>query len=157
MNKLTELHKQFCKLYVSNGGNATQAYKTVKPNLSIKSAGVTASQLLANPMIAELIDKERQTLINTRHNKSPHITRDVIIQEHWDIKDKALVKDKFSDANKALDSISTLKGYNKDIQEDNKALIAIWQQINIVPGSEDKPTRIVEVKKIEDDSEDVSD
>ena len=53
---LTEKMKRFCREYVTNGGNGTQAYLTAYDSKSETSASIEASKLLRRDDITEYIN-----------------------------------------------------------------------------------------------------
>ena len=72
---LSKKHELFCLEYLSNGLNATQAYKTVYKIKNIKSAETLSSKLLRNVKVEEYIKEFN------KKTKSPKIITAVEIKE----------------------------------------------------------------------------
>ena len=53
INRISEKMKSFCREYLSNGGNATQAYLTAYNTKNAQTAAIEGSKLLKNDMVKE--------------------------------------------------------------------------------------------------------
>jgi phage terminase small subunit len=123
MNNLPELsikQNNFCKEYILNGFNATEAYRTAYKSLgSTATCCVEGSRLLKNPKISLWIEHYKKTM-------SEHIEKEIIysiddaFKECDELKIIALEsKDQYgrpnvSAANKAVEMKMKLKGLMKD-------------------------------------------
>jgi phage terminase small subunit len=103
--KLSDKHKRFCDEYLSNGFNATQAYKSVY-KVSDKVAGSSGPRLMENDRIKEYIQKQQD-----KTAKRLEITKEDLIKDLIKIKD-----DNIEDAPpftiKAIEVINKMLGYN---------------------------------------------
>jgi hypothetical protein len=130
----------FVAEYIKNGENGTKAYFTVRPHVSSNSAAVCANRLLKKPAIQYAIQK----VVDKRFDESI-ASREHLITEANEIGKEAWQKGAHGSALKAVDLKAKLnKLYDKDHQDENSTLINIWQQIKIVPGSENEPTQIID-------------
>jgi phage terminase small subunit len=69
VDRLTEKMKEFCREYVSNGGNGTQAYLTAYDSNSETSASIEASKLLRRDDITEYIATLNKPMENRIQNE----------------------------------------------------------------------------------------
>ena len=69
INRLTEKQKAFCREYVSNGGNGTQAYLTAYNSNSETSASIESARLLRRDDITEYIATLNKPLENRIQNE----------------------------------------------------------------------------------------
>lgn len=85
-NGLTTKYKKFCDIYLANGGNATQAWKTA--GSGAKTAGTYASQLLKKPAVKNYI-AEREAIslakLSAKVVDKLQISRENVIQVLQDI------------------------------------------------------------------------
>jgi len=82
---MTSRHKNFAEAYVANGRNATQAYKSISPKSTDKTAAQEGMVYLRKPGIVEYI-KELESELSTELK----ITRESILADFQDIKDRNL-------------------------------------------------------------------
>jgi len=126
MKKLTHTEELFVIEYLRNGQNATQAYLTVRPNSSIKSAKVSACRLLKKSSVIGSIKNE----VEKRYDESI-ASREYLTEEAHIIGRDAFKKGKHGPAIKAVE----LKGkLNKIFDADEpelKGWHALMQQIVI--------------------------
>lgn len=109
--KLSDKHKRFCDEYLSNGFNATQAYKSVY-KVSDKVAGSSGPRLMENVRVKEYIQKQQEKTANKLE-----ITREQVLQDLIFIKEKN-IEDWPPHALKALEMINKMLGFNEpDKQE----------------------------------------
>jgi len=93
----------FKATYLSNGNNGTQAYLTAKPHVSLTTAKVEASKLLAMPnMIKELTEATDKQVNKTRYSK------DTIMDNIDVIRKKTLNKQQYSTSLKANKELAEL-------------------------------------------------
>lgn len=109
--KLSDKHKAFCDEYLSNGFNATQAYKSVY-KVSDKVAGASGVRLLENVNIKEYIQQEQNKTAEVLQIKKEDLIRDLLT-----IKDNNL-EDAPPFAIKAIEVINKMLGYNAAEKQD---------------------------------------
>jgi phage terminase small subunit len=98
-------HKAFCDEYLSNGLNATQAYKSVyKTNDKVSEA--SASRLLLNVKVKEYIQKQQE-----KTAKRLEIRKEDLIQDLLTIKENNM-EDAPPFAIKAIEVINKMLGFN---------------------------------------------
>lgn len=113
--KLSPKHKLFCEQYLSNGMNATQAYKSVY-GVSDKVAGSSAPRLLENDRIQEYLQQERQ-----KTSDKLEITREFLIKEYLELIESAKTDENFIDRgnwNKSLAQLAKLLGLDAAIKQE---------------------------------------
>ena len=112
---LSVKHKAFCDQYLSNGLNATQAYKSVyKTNDKVSEA--SASRLLLNVKVKEYIQKEQN-----KTSQKLEITREFLIKEYLELIQSAKTDENFIDRgnwNKSLAQLAKLLGLDAAIKQD---------------------------------------
>jgi len=108
---LSAKHKAFCDEYLSNGLNATQAYKSVyKTNDKVSEA--SASRLLLNVKIKEYIQQEQEKTAQRLELKKEDLIHDLI-----DIKNNNKgIRDTI--AMKAIEVINKMCGFDAPIKQD---------------------------------------
>lgn len=120
----------FVKAYVSNGFNGTQAYLSVRPDVTYESAGVAASRLLRDDRLQEKID----CLLDKGDDKNLAqrvATRDHLIRETHEIKEKAMAKEQYKTALSAIDQKGRLnRVYDKE-SADLTNYTALMQSLQI--------------------------
>jgi phage terminase small subunit len=62
---LSARHKAFVDAYLTNGRNATQAYKSISPDCTDKTAGVEGFKYLEKPKIAAYLAEKEAELAET--------------------------------------------------------------------------------------------
>ena len=123
--KLSAKHQAFCDEYLSNGFNATRAYKTVY-SVSDKIAGASGVRLLENAKVKEYIEIERQ---KTYEKKI--VTKEELLRDLQEIKDRNRgVRDQT--AMKAIEIINKMSGFDAPV----KSEITISEQ-PLLPDDED--------------------
>jgi phage terminase small subunit len=104
---LSAKHKAFCDEYLSNGMNATQAYKSVyKTNDRVSEAA--SSRLLSNVKVKEYIQQEQN-----KTSEKLEITREFLIKEYLELIESAKTDENFIDRgnwNKSLAQLTKLLG-----------------------------------------------
>lgn len=110
---LSDKHKLFADVYLTNGFNALKAYKEVYKDCKEKSAESASSRLLENVKIQQYI-KQKQNETANKHN----ITRDSLVEELNEVKELAKVPDQFGKINstaiiKAIEVQAKLLGLNE--------------------------------------------
>lgn len=112
---LSAKHKAFCDQYLSNGLNATQAYKSVyKTNDKVSEA--SASRLLLNVKVKEYIQQEQN-----KTSEKLEITREFLIKEYLELINSAKTDENFIDRgnwNKSLAQLAKLLGLDAAIKQD---------------------------------------
>lgn len=108
---LSAKHKAFCDEYLSNGMNATQAYKSVyKTNDKVSEA--SSSRLLLNVKVKSYI-QEQQEMTSQRLN----ITKEQLLLDLQDIKNRNMgVRDSLSI--KAIEVMNKMSGFDAPIKQD---------------------------------------
>ena len=114
---MNKKHKLFIEEYLTNGMNASAAYKTVY-KCSDATAGTNGNKLLQNTEIKKAIEEAQKDTVNRLQ-----ITRDELIQDLIDIKNSQ--KEGFPPtAIKAIEVIAKMLGMN----EPDKQQITISEQ-----------------------------
>ena len=112
---LSVKHKLFCDEYLSNGMNATQAYKSVY-KVSDKIAGASGGRLLENVKIKAFLQEEGQKTADKLE-----ITREFLIKEYLELIDSAKNDENFIDRgnwNKSLAQLAKLLGLDAAIKQE---------------------------------------
>ena len=112
---LSAKHKSFCDEYLSNGMNATQAYKSVyKTNDKVSEA--SSSRLLSNVKVREYLQQEQN-----KTSEKLEITREFLIKEYLELIQSAKTDENFIDRgnwNKSLAQLAKLLGLDAAIKQD---------------------------------------
>lgn len=112
---LSVKHKAFCDEYLSNGLNATQAYKSVyKTNDKVSEA--SSSRLLSNVKLKEYIQQEMD-----KTSEKLEITREFLIKEYLELIESAKTDENFIDRgnwNKSLSQLAKLLGLDAAIKQE---------------------------------------
>lgn len=111
MSGLNSKHQLFCDEYLSNGLNATQAYKSVY-KVSDKVAGASGVRLLENARIKEYIQEQQQIT-----SERLQITKEQIIQDLVDIKNQHKETRSLTSI-KAIEVINKMLGFNAPDRQD---------------------------------------
>jgi phage terminase small subunit len=108
---LSAKHKAFCDEYLSNGLNATQAYKSVyKTNDKVSEA--SGSRLLLNVKVKDYLQKQQE-----KTAKRLEIRKEDLIQDLIDIKNNNKgVRDAM--AMKAIEILNKMSGFDAPIKQD---------------------------------------
>jgi phage terminase small subunit len=112
---LSAKHKAFCDQYLSNGMNATQAYKSVY-GVSDSVAGPSGDRLLKNAKIKSVIEQEQN-----KTSEKLEITREFLIKEYLELIQSAKTDENFIDRgnwNKSLAQLAKLLGLDAAIKQD---------------------------------------
>jgi len=108
---LSPKHKAFCDEYLSNGLNATQAYKSVYKTTD-KVAEASGSRLLRNDKIMDYLQEQGQ-----KTAERLQITKEGLLNDLQDIKMRNLgSRDQLS--MKAIELISKMSGFDAPIRQD---------------------------------------
>jgi phage terminase small subunit len=108
---LSAKHKAFCDEYLSNGMNATQAYKSVY-KVSDSVAGPSGDRLLKNAKIKDYLQEQGE-----KTAERLQITKEGLLNDLQDIKNRNLgSRDQLS--MKAIELISKMSGFDAPIKQD---------------------------------------
>jgi len=108
---LSAKHKAFCDEYLSNGMNATQAYKSVY-KVSDSVAGPSGDRLLKNAKIKDYLQEQGE-----KTAERLQITKEGLLNDLQDIKNRNLgSRDQLS--MKAIELISKMSGFDAPIRQD---------------------------------------
>jgi phage terminase small subunit len=108
---LSVKHKAFCDEYLSNGMNATQAYKSVY-KVSDSVAGPSGDRLLKNAKIKDYIQEQQETT-----SQRLNITKEQLLLDLQDIKNRNMgVRDSLSI--KAIEVMNKMSGFDAPIKQD---------------------------------------
>jgi len=108
---LSAKHKAFCDEYLSNGLNATQAYKSVY-KVSDTVAGPSGDRLLKNAKIKDYIQEQQETT-----SQRLNITKEQLLLDLQDIKNRNMgVRDSLSI--KAIEVMNKMSGFDAPIKQD---------------------------------------
>jgi phage terminase small subunit len=108
---LSAKHKLFCDEYLSNGLNATQAYKSVY-KVSDTVAGPSGDRLLKNAKIKDYIQEQQETT-----SQRLNITKEQLLLDLQDIKNRNMgVRDSLSI--KAIEVMNKMSGFDAPIKQD---------------------------------------
>jgi phage terminase small subunit len=108
---LSVKHKAFCDEYLSNGLNATQAYKSVY-KVSDSVAGPSGDRLLKNAKIKSYIQEQQETT-----SQRLNITKEQLLLDLQDIKNRNMgVRDSLSI--KAIEVMNKMSGFDAPIKQD---------------------------------------
>lgn len=108
---LSAKHKAFCDEYLSNGLNATQAYKTIY-KVSDKVAGSSGPRLMENDRIKEYLQQEGE-----KTAQRLQITKEELLNDLVDIKNNNKgVRD--VTAMKAIELISKMSGFDAPTRQE---------------------------------------
>ena len=109
--RLSVKHKAFCDEYLSNGLNATQAYKSVY-KVSDSVAGPSGDRLLKNAKIKSYIQEQQETT-----SQRLNITKEQLLLDLQDIKNRNMgVRDSLSI--KAIEVMNKMSGFDAPIKQD---------------------------------------
>jgi hypothetical protein len=137
LNKeLTDVQDAFCKEYLNNGFNATQAYLTVKPNVTNRSAGVNASKLLGKYEVQKHLQQLQHKSIATSPNPLP--AREEMVQKAFEATEMARELEKPDSMIRGYDYISRVSGHFNDKESDPKQYAEVinnFTNININQGT----------------------
>jgi phage terminase small subunit len=104
-------HKAFCDEYLSNGMNATQAYKSVyKTNDKVSEA--SSSRLLLNVKIKSYIQQQQE-----KTAERLEITKEGLLQDLIQIKENN-IETRPATAMKAIEIINKMSGFDAPIKQD---------------------------------------
>lgn len=120
VNRITEKQKAFCREYVRNGGNGTQAYLTAYDTESETTASIESSRLLRLDHITEYITTLNKPMENVIQNE-----REKKRSWLWNMIEDTTISE--SDRLRAMDILNKM---------DN-------EYININRNIEDKPAEII--------------
>ena len=108
---LSAKHKLFCDEYLSNGMNATQAYKSVYKT-NDKVAGASGGRLLENVKIKEYLQEQQETT-----SQRLQISKEELLNDLVEIKNNNKgVRDGV--AMKAIEIINKMSGFDAPIKQD---------------------------------------
>ncbi len=108
---LSAKHKAFCDEYLSNGLNATQAYKSVY-KVSDSVAGPSGDRLLKNVKVKSYIQEQQETT-----SQRLNITKEQLLLDLQDIKNRNMgVRDSLSI--KAIEVMNKMSGFDAPIKQD---------------------------------------
>jgi phage terminase small subunit len=108
---LSAKHKSFCDEYLSNGLNATQAYKSIY-KVSDKVAGASGPRLLDNVRIKEYLQQEGE-----KTAQRLQITKEELLNDLVEIKNNNKgVRD--ATAMKAIELISKMSGFDAPTRQE---------------------------------------
>jgi phage terminase small subunit len=108
---LSAKHKAFCDEYLSNGLNATQAYKSVY-KVSDTVAGPSGDRLLKNAKVKSYLEEEGQ-----KTAERLNITKEGLLNDLQDIKIRNLgSRDQLS--MKAIELISKMSGFDAPTRQE---------------------------------------
>ncbi len=108
---MTPKQKLFCEHYLSNGLNATQAYKSVY-NVGDKVAGASGARLLENVSVKDYLSQQQD-----KTAKKLQIRKEDLIQDLIDIKENNK-DDAPPFAIKAIEVINKMLGFNEPERQD---------------------------------------
>jgi len=126
MKKLSHTEELFVIEYLRNGQNATQAYLTVRPNSSIKSAKVSACRLLKKSSVIEAIKNE----VEKRYDESI-ASREYLINEAHEIGKEARQDKSYGSAIKAIELKGKLNKVFDSEEPEMKGYINLIQSITV--------------------------
>jgi phage terminase small subunit len=127
IDKADANHKQFVEEYIANGRNGKQAYKKFHPNVTDRTAEVTASRLLRKVEVSAYLDQREQEL-----RVKYRLTTDDVI--------KSMSQSLHFDPRKLFDENGRLKKIT-ELDDDTMAALAGLEVTEIIGGGEDgKPT-----------------
>lgn len=147
------IEQSFTKAYAANGFNGTQAYLAVRPNVTYETAATAASVLLKKPEVQEALD----LLLDKGDDKNLAkriATRDHLILETHEIKEKAMRKEQYKTALSAIDQKARLNRVYDKGEADMTGYTALMQsiqltQVNVtVPGGVED-TRVIDVTPVD--------
>jgi phage terminase small subunit len=117
---LSAKHKAFCDEYLSNGLNATRAYKSVYKTTD-KVAGASGPRLMENVRIKEYLQQEMN-----KTSEKLEITREFLIKEYLELIESAKTDENFIDRgnwNKSLAQLAKLLGLDAPIKQQTEITI----------------------------------
>jgi hypothetical protein len=138
--KLTYLEKLFLAEYNKNGGNGTEAYLSLKPHVSRRSASVCATRILKKTAVTEVLQKHTDKQID-----EGIASREKILEEIHEIRERALEQDKLQTSLNASSEKAKIAGHYKDKESDMTQFNQFLQQIFIVPPP-DEDEKVIDVK-----------
>lgn len=111
--KTTHTEELFVAEYLKNGQNGSRAYLSIKPNVSSRSARVSAHRLLKKPQVIELINNA----VTKRYDESI-ASKEYLTEEAHSIGKDAFKKGKHGSALQAVELKGKLnKVFDKDAPE----------------------------------------
>jgi phage terminase small subunit len=108
---LSAKHKAFCDEYLSNGLNATQAYKSVY-KVTDKVAGASGPRLMENVRIKEYLQEQGE-----KTAERLQITKEGLLQDLIQIKENN-IETRPATAMKAIEIINKMSGFDAPIKQD---------------------------------------
>ena len=143
--KLNYTDKLFISEYIRNGGNGTQAYLAIKPDVSVNSAAVSANRMLKRPAVQEALDREVEKTIASREG---------LIREAHRIKEKAEKTDKLQVALNAIDLKGKLAGRYREQSDGTDQFERIIQMFQVNVNVDNDTGKAIDVTpEIEDTAE----
>lgn len=108
---MTPKQKLFCEHYLSNGLNATQAYKSVY-NVSDKVAGTSGPRLMENVGVKEYLSQQQEKTVKKLQIKKEDLIQDLIYIKEQNKADAPPF------AIKAIEVINKMLGFNEPERQD---------------------------------------
>ena len=125
---LTQSEKNFIEEYRRNGGKATEAYQTIRPDIERRSASVIACRMLKRPEVQEALQVKAES-----ESASFGKLKKRRIKEFLEIKDMAIEKERLGTAVQALDKVCNIEGHylHDDSESDETKYKNFIQKITV--------------------------
>lgn len=131
---LTPVQKAFVGEYIKNGYNATQAYLSIRPEVSYKTAQASASQYLSNPIIKQAVEGATNRTLN-----KAIATREHLINEAHDILEAAKQEKQYSTALNAVDLKAKLNKLYDKSEPETEGYIKLINMLQVNVTVQDNP------------------
>ena len=99
-------YQAFAEEYVSNGFNATKAYKYINPNVKQSTAMCNGAKLLRNAQVFEAIQEEKSKRLQLKR-----FSKESQLERIDNVAELSLKKDKLQITLNSLDLINKMQGY----------------------------------------------
>lgn len=126
MSELKHWHSLFIAELLRNGHNATQAYLTVRPDVTHDTARAEGSTTLALPTVKSALDKEVR-----KQDALSLATRETLITEAEEIRNEALKTKKLGNALQAVELKGKVAGVFAHARDDTEGYTRLMQRITI--------------------------
>lgn len=131
---LSIAHKAFIAEYIKNGYNATQAYLSIRPEVSYETAATNAGRLLKNAEVIEALETRSNRTLNKAIASREHL-----ISEAHDILEAAKQEKQYSTALNAVDLKAKLNKLYDKSEPETEGYIKLINMLQVNVTVQDNP------------------
>lgn len=146
MKELNQSEQDYIKAYLSNGGNCTDAFLTIRPHVKRDTARIEGSRMKRRPHVSAALQEHNSTQLAVVQDKAILSKNDLLGHTKWGI-EAAREDRELGSLFKGIDTAAKLTGSYSQEEDDESKYVQFMQKItvNLTINSQETSKNVIDI------------